>query len=151
MVKAYITYIMKEINISFFVRRVTMKRELKENVYLDALDMSIVQVKQTLNLLDRLTKNDLNINKNIIEKDMTKSILDLELSLASMCILLRKMSENQFIILPYNIRVDMNSIIHSNRFEYDDHIIVYSQRGREEVDLDALMNYAYQVLKRQDI
>ena len=63
-----------------------------------------------------------------------------------MCILLRKMSENKFIELPTDLRRDMNSIIHSNRFDYDEDVIVYSQKGREEVDLNQLLLFCKDVL-----
>ena len=58
------------------------------------------------------------------------------------------MAENMFIQLPAEIRKDMNSIIHSNRFEFDDQdiIYVYSQKGKEEVSLKGLLLFARSVL-----
>ena len=121
-------------------------RNLKKDSYIDALNESMISVEKTLNLLTRLENNRLNIDEAIISKDISKTILDLELNLASMCILLRKMSENKFIDLPTDLRRDMNSIIHSNRFDYDEDVIVYSQKGREEVNLNQLLVFCESVL-----
>ena len=122
------------------------RRNLKKDSYIDALNESLISVEKTLNLLRRLESNRLNIDETIILKDISKTILDLELNLASMCILLRKMSENKFIDLPTDLRRDMNSIIHSNRFDYDEDVIVYSQKGREEVNLNDLLGFCETVL-----
>lgn len=121
-------------------------RNLKKDSYIDALNESLISVEKTLNLLRRLESNRLNIDESIVLKDISKTILDLELNLASMCILLRKMSENKFIDLPTDLRRDMNSIIHSNRFDYDEDVIVYSQKGREEVNLNDLLGFCETVL-----
>ena len=121
-------------------------RNLKKDSYIDALNESLISVEKTLNLLRRLESNRLNIDESIVLKDISKTILDLELNLASMCILLRKMSENKFIDLPIDLRRDMNSIIHSNRFDYDEDVIVYSQKGREEVNLNDLLGFCETVL-----
>ena len=122
------------------------RRDLKKDSYYDALNESLINVEKTINLLRRLEDNRLNIDESIVLKDISKTILDLELNLASMCILLRKMSENKFIELPTDLRRDMNSIIHSNRFDYDEDIIVYSQKGREEVNLNDLIMFCKDVL-----
>ena len=122
-------------------------RNLKKDSYIDALNESMISVEKTLNLLTRLENNRLNIDEAIISKDISKTILDLELNLASMCILLRKMSENKFIDLPTDLRRDMNSIIHSNRFEYENNMLIaYSQKGREDIDLTAILNFTKKVI-----
>lgn len=122
------------------------RRNLKKDCYIDALNESLISVEKTLNLLRRLQNNRLNIEEAVVLKDISKTILDLELNLASMCILLRKMAENKFIELPSDLRRDMNSIIHSNRFDYDEDIIVYSQKGREEVNLNDLLIFCKEIL-----
>lgn len=122
------------------------RRNLKKDCYIDALNESLISVEKTLNLLRRLQNNRLNIEEAVVLKDISKTILDLELNLASMCILLRKMAENKFIELPSDLRRDMNSIIHSNRFDYDEDIIVYSQKGREEVNLNDLLLFCKEIL-----
>ena len=56
-------------------------------------------------------------------------------------------AENLFIVTPDELRKDMNSIIHSNRFEYNRlEVIVYSQKGKEHVDLNALLAFCHHIL-----
>ena len=123
-------------------------RQLKKDCYLDLLDDAIVDVEAIYNQLNRLAANNQTIDEKVIKKDKIKTKYQLEFSLASLCILLRKMAENMFIQLPAEIRKDMNSIIHSNRFEFDDQdiIYVYSQKGKEEVSLKGLLLFARSVL-----
>ncbi len=123
-------------------------RQLKKDCYLDLLDDAIVDVEAIYNQLNRLAANNQTIDEKVIKKDKIKTKYQLELSLASLCILLRKMAENMFIQLPAEIRKDMNGIIHSNRFEFDDQdiIYVYSQKGKEEVSLKGLLLFARSVL-----
>lgn len=46
----------------------------------------------------------------------------------------------------------MNSIIHSNRFEYNRlEVIVYSQKGKEQVDLNGLMAFCHRVLSSDKV
>ena len=123
------------------------KREMKRLCYYEALEKSVISVEMVLNRLNQIESKDGVFDKDILLKDKTKTILDLELSLAGLCILLRKMTENLFIQVTTELRRDMNSIIHSNRFEYDQEVIVYSQKGREEVDLKALVAFCHDKLK----
>ena len=123
------------------------KREMKRLCYYEALEKSVISLEMVLNRLNQIESKDGVFDKDILLKDKTKTILDLELSLAGLCILLRKMTENLFIQVTTELRRDMNSIIHSNRFEYDQEVIVYSQKGREEVDLKALLAFCHDKLK----
>ena len=62
------------------------------------------------------------------------------------------MSENLFIVTPEELRRDMNSIIHSNRFEYTRlEVVVYSQKGREPIDLQGLLNFCHAILKSDKV
>lgn len=122
------------------------KRELKKVCYIEALEDSMISVEMVLNHIKRIEDKKGIFDEAILYKDQMKSVLDLELSLANVCILLRKMSENLFVELNDELRRDMNSIIHSNRFDYDEELIVYSQKGREKVDLDALMSFCKEVI-----
>lgn len=123
-------------------------RDVKEHVYLEALEDAITNVEMIENHLERLSDENKVVAMHILRKDRIKTILSLELALSTYCILLRKMQENHFIAYPDAIRVDINSIIHSNRFEYyDDEIIVYSARGREDVDLDHLLDFGRSILQ----
>lgn len=128
------------------------KRELKELCFMETLEDSVVSVEMILNRLKQIDFKKGVFDEEILNHDRTKTTLDLELSLATLCILLRKMSENLFIVIPDDMRRDMNSIIHSNRFEYDTQtLIVYSQKGRENVDLDALIAFCHEILSSDKV
>ena len=123
------------------------KRLIKEECYLDMLEDEINSVDAVLNYIDKLKEKKGVFDDEVIQKDLIHSYFDLELALASLCILLRKMSENMFIHIDEEIRGDINSIIHSNRFEYNRlEVIVYSQKGRELVDLRGLLRFCHSVL-----
>ena len=113
-------------------------RNLKEICFLEALEKSVVSVRMILNHLKQIVEKKGIFDEDILIQDKTRVILDLALSLATLSILLRKMSENQIITLEQDLRRDMNSIINSNRFEFDHEVIVYSHKGREEVDLEKI-------------
>ncbi len=128
------------------------KRELKQLCYMEALEDSVVSVEMILNRLNQIEQKKGIFDAYILSHDRTKTILDLELSLATLCILLRKMSENLLIVTPEELRRDMNSIIHSNRFEYNRlEVIVYSQKGKEQVDLNGLMAFCHRVLSSDKV
>lgn len=123
------------------------KRELKRLCYMEALEDNVVGVEMVLNRFNQIDNKKGVFDSYILTHDRTKAILDLELSLATLCILLRKMSENLMVVIPSELRRDINSIIHSNRFEYNRlEVIVYSQKGREPVDLRGLLRFCHSVL-----
>ena len=124
------------------------KRLIKEECYLDMLEDEINSVDPVLNYIDKLKEKKGVFDDEVIQKDLIHSYFDLELPLASLCILLRKMSENMFIHIDEEIRRDINSIIHSNKFEYHDHekIYVYSKKGKEPIELSRLMQFARSIL-----
>ena len=69
------------------------------------------------------------------------------LAFVALSILLRKMAENNFIEIDSETRRDINSIIHSNKFEVEDgKVIVYSQKGEELVNIDNLLSFARSIL-----
>lgn len=128
------------------------KRDLKEHCYMEALEDNIVSVEMILNRLNQIEQKKGVFDAYILQHDRTKTILDLELSLATLCILLRKMSENLFIVTPEELRRDMNSIIHSNRFEYNRlEVVVYSQKGKENIDLNGLLAFCHKVLSSDKV
>ena len=124
------------------------KRLIKEECYLDMLEDEINSVDAVLNYIDKLKEKKGVFDDEVIQKDLIHSYFDLELALASLCILLRKMSENMFIHIDEEIRRDINSIIHSNKFEYHDHekIYVYSKKGKEPIELSRLMQFVRSIL-----
>lgn len=123
-------------------------REIKEDCYNDMLKDSIVAVESVLNQLQKLASREGMFADTILKKATWRTYFDLELALANVCILLRKMAENMFITLDGEIRKDINSIIHSNKFDYKNTtcLLVYSQKGMEEVSITDLLCYAKSVL-----
>ena len=123
------------------------KRELKRLCYMEALEDNVVGVEMILNRFNQIDNKKGVFDSYILTHDRTKAILDLELSLATLCILLRKMSENLMVVIPSELRRDINSIIHSNKFEVEDgKVIVYSQKGEELVNIDNLLSFARSIL-----
>lgn len=125
------------------------RREIREDCYKDMLEDSIIGVESVLNHLRNLKSKDGLFDEKILLRDKIRTYYDLELSLANMCILLRKMAENNFIDIEEGTRKDINSIIHSNKFEYHNQecLYVYSQKGREEVSITDLLLFARRVCK----
>jgi arylsulfatase A-like enzyme len=118
------------------------KRELKEQCYIEALEDTLIGVEMILNRINQIKRGSDVIDENVLMHDLLKTTLDLELSLASLCIMLRKMSENLFVTLPQDLRRDINSLIHSNRFEYENNALsAYSQKGKEDINLNNLLNF----------
>ena len=123
------------------------KREIKEECYLDMLEDELNSVDAVLNHIEKVEIKEGIFDEHVIQKDLIRAYFDLELALASLCILLRKMSENLFIHIDEDIRRDINSIIHSNKFEVEDgKVIVYSQKGEELVNIDNLLSFARSIL-----
>lgn len=122
-------------------------RELKESCYLEMLEDSLTNVQMIRNRLSQLDKQEQIIPAHILRRDWIKTILRLELALATYCVLLRKMHENNLIDYDEELHHDINSIIHSNRFEYfEQHIVVYSARGKENVNLRKLLDFGTAIL-----
>ena len=123
------------------------RRMVKQEYYLDMLEEAINSVESVLNYIDRIKDKVGVFNDDILQKDAIRAQFDLELALASLSILLRKMAENNFIEIDSETRRDINSIIHSNKFEVEDgKVIVYSQKGEELVNIDNLLSFARSIL-----
>ncbi len=125
------------------------RREIKKLCYQEQLENEVNSVQSVLNQLLKLPTYE-NIDQEYLQKDFIKTQIDLELALASLCITLRKMHENNFLRLTRSIRKDVNSIIHSNKFTLRDEnvIIVHSQQGREDVYISTLLLYAREYLPK---
>lgn len=123
------------------------ERELKEKCYMEALDGSLSNLQVVLNHMKKIDLQEGILEEDVLNKERMRTILHLELALADYCILLRKMKENQFIDYNDKMRADINALIHCNRFEYDSMIIVYSQRGEEDIDIDRLISFGTQILE----
>lgn len=119
------------------------KREIKLECYIEMLEDGINNVDAVLNCIDRINERIGIFDDKILQKDIIRAQFDLELALASLCILLRKMAENNFIEIDEETRRDINSIIHSNKFEFrKGNLFVYSQKGEELVNMEHLLQFA---------
>ncbi|MFV0394000.1 MAG: hypothetical protein ACK5LC_06345 [Coprobacillaceae bacterium] len=120
------------------------QREIKKDCYFDMLEDTIISVESVLNQIQKLENREGMFDNQILQKALFRTYFDLELALANVSILLRKMAENLFITIDSDTRKDINSIIHSNKFDYKniDCIFVYSQKGKEEVSVKNLISYA---------
>ncbi len=115
---------------------------------MEALDGSISNVKVVLNHMKKIDLQEGILEEAVLNKDRMRTILHLELALADYCILLRKMKENQFINYLPQMSKDINALIHCNRFEYHEQmIIVYSQRGEEDIDVERLISFGEEILE----
>lgn len=98
-------------------------RKIKKDCYFEQLNNALIAVEMVFNQLRKLNDND-EIDRTIVIKDIIRTKFQLELSLASLCIILRKMNENDFLKLNQARRKDVNSIIHSNKFEFENYKIM---------------------------
>lgn len=106
-------------------------------------------VEIILNHIDRLSlKTDYSvISKAVIDKELTGSYCDLEISMALMAVIIRKLSENQFVVLKQEERDDINALIHSNRFDYQDaKVMVYSRLSQESVTLEHFLSLGRKII-----
>lgn len=122
------------------------KRDIKIKSYMDALEDSLASVTMALNHLDKLDYHEKLINNDVLQQDRIRTLLNLEIELAAYCVLLRKMYENHMIDYSYEIKRDINSIIHCTRFELDKGIVAYSQKGKEAIELDKLLRFGEQLV-----
>ena len=126
------------------------KRKVKEQCFLDNLEESINNVEMITNHIDKIYLSMEKIGLDYVQQDLEESYFDLEIALALMAILLRKMSENNYITIPEHLRVDINALIHSAKFIYDTNaemIKVYSRKGEEEIHLIELLKFAKSVIQ----
>lgn len=118
------------------------KRDIKKNRYKEQLEEAIIGVETTINQINRLANYE-SLGKDIITYDIESCYADLELELAILAILLRKMRENQYIKMDDKFRNSTNVIIHSNGFIYtDDKIVVKSRTKDIEVNIKYLLDKA---------
>ncbi|MDD8048324.1 MAG: hypothetical protein PHH04_01855 [Thomasclavelia sp.] len=124
------------------------KREIKESCYKDILADITVNVTNIINQINNIESKEGTFSNDILQKDIQRTFFDLEITLAELCIMLRKMDENDFINLPLNLRRDINSVIHSNKFEYHslDLIYCYSKKGKEDISIKQLLKYTKNII-----
>lgn len=123
-------------------------RKMKRQCFIEAVEANINQVEMVINRIDKIYDREDFIADHYLELDLEESYFDLEITLALLAVLLRKMSENSYIVIPEYIRDDVNALIHSARFEYDTQerfIRVFSRRGEERIKLDKFLVFAKEV------
>ncbi len=127
------------------------KRDLKIRCYKESLEDSLISVEMTLNHFNKIKEKMGQFDEKILESDYVKTTIQLELTLSNLCIIIRKMTENNIITIDSDLRVDINSIIHSNRFDYQKNVIVYSRKGEEKVDLGRILDFSHEILSNDNL
>lgn len=124
------------------------RRQVKKQCFIEAIQANINQVEMVMNRIDKIYDREDFIDDQYLMLDLEESYFDLEITLALLAVLLRKMSENSYLMIPEYIRDDVNALIHSARFEYDTQerfIRVFSRRGEERIKLDKFLVFAKEV------
>lgn len=125
-----------------------MANQVKRVIFISQLEEAIINVEIVVNQIKKLNENTYELDKVYIDNDLLTTSLNLELELALLAIILRKMRENNYLTMNEKIRVWTNSLIHSNRFSYQDNTIeVFSFKGQVLINLDELLAYAKSVIR----
>ena len=72
------------------------KRLFRKNCYKERLENTIKDVEIIVNRIRKLNHSYESINEEIIEKELETCYCDLELSMALVAVIIRKLVENQF-------------------------------------------------------
>ena len=110
------------------------QRAKRKNRFADNLDNTLDNVEMILTHINNMESKRGTIEDRYINAELKNSYIDLEIAMALSAVILRKLSESQFIELKGNMRNDINTLIHSNRFEYNKRsgkIFVYSKKSTE--------------------
>lgn len=125
------------------------KRQFKKQHYQDRLEGTIHDVEVILNRIIKLNTTYESIDDEIIEKELEGCYFDLEISMALMSVIIRKLVENQFTTINTEDRADVNALIHSNRFDYkNEHVMVYSRTSTESIEIDHFIELGKEILKQ---
>lgn len=119
--------------------------------YLEYLEKTIVGIDICRNQIERLEnrKQDDVINIHIIERDLMDAYCELDIQMSFLAILIRKLNENNLILLDGIFRNQVNALIHSLKFVYkDDHLLVSSKFDREHIDLEIFLNQTKNMMKQ---
>lgn len=125
------------------------QRAKRKNRFADNLDNTLDNVEMILTHINNMESKRGTIEDRFINAELKNSYIDLEIAMALSAVILRKLSESQFIDLKGNMRNDINTLIHSNRFEYNkrsEKVFVYSQKSTEVVDVDAFISYGRKII-----
>lgn len=126
------------------------RRKVKYNCFISALKQNIDNVEIVMNHIDKFYAKYGEFDSQMISDELEETYFELELTLATLAVLIRKMHENSYIEIPNYIRDDVNSLIHSAKFVYDLNnrfILVYSRRGEEKIDMESFLEYAKSLIQ----
>lgn len=123
------------------------KRLFRKNCYKERLENTIKDVEIIVNRIRKLNHSYESINEEIIEKELETCYCDLELSMALVAVIIRKLVENQFTKISDEDRQDINALVHSNRFDYmGDEVIVFSRLSSEDVQIEHFIELGKSIL-----
>lgn len=123
-------------------------RENLKECFKERLEATMHDVKVIMNQIERMESQYKSISPSVIEKDLATSYCDLELSMALMAVIIRKMVENQYVTITNSERQDINALIHSNRLDYKDgKVMVYSRMSKESVEVAYFLTLGQRLLE----
>lgn len=123
-------------------------RENLKECFQERLEATMHDVKVIMNQIERMESQYKSISLSVIEKDLATSYCDLELSMALMAVIIRKMVENQYVTITNSERQDINALIHSNRLDYKDgKVMVYSRMSKESVEVAYFLTLGQRLLE----
>ncbi len=119
----------------------------KKQSFKKRLQSAIQEIRIILNQIDRLEDGYPDIDEKNKAERLADAYCDLELAMALLAVIWRKLSENQFVELSGEDREDVNALIHSNRFTYDNHqIYVHSRQDKQSIAVDHFLKTAERIL-----
>ena len=125
------------------------KRSFRKQCYKERLENTINDVEIILNRIRKLNHSYESIGEEVILKELENCYCDLELSMALMAVIIRKLVENQFTKINDDDRADINALVHSNRFDYrDDEVIVFSRLSSENVQIEHFIELGKTILSQ---
>ena len=123
------------------------KRDYRRLCYKERLEKVVKDVEIIVNRIRKLNHSYESINEEIIEKEVETCYCDLELSMALVAVIIRKLVENQFTKISDEDRQDINALVHSNRFDYmGDEVIVFSRLSSEDVQIEHFIELGKSIL-----
>ena len=119
--------------------------KVRKECFLESIDDALVSVEMSLNLIDSLY-NEKEIEQKYVKNSLEKAFYDLEINLSLLCVIIRKMSESNYTRVPDEIWSDVNTLIHSCKFEYKKGVLrAYSRQNEEIVQLNSIMEFARKI------
>ena len=123
------------------------KRLYRKACYKERLENTIKDVEIIVNRIRKLNHSYESIDEEFILKELEACYCDLELSMALMAVIIRKLVENQFTKITDEDRQDINALVHSNRFDYKgDEVIVFSRMSSENVQIEHFIELGKSIL-----